>query len=115
MELTSPPLANPATRVQLLSPHQDSAKAHEAAVQFEALLIGQLLQSVREASSGDPSLGGDQAGGSLLDLGQQEFAQMLAAKGGLGLAKLIEQGLTTKVGSAALPASGDRRFGVSGR
>lgn len=75
---------------------QDPKKIREAAQQFESLLIGQLLKSAHDASSGDSALGGDQAGGSLLDLGEQHFAQLLAQNGGFGMAKLIEQGLRKK-------------------
>jgi Rod binding domain-containing protein len=66
----------------------------KAASQFEALLIGQLLQSAR--SGGDDGwLGTDEgdAGSTMTDMSEQVLSTALASKGGLGLAKLVEQGM----------------------
>ncbi|MEO7144979.1 MAG: hypothetical protein ABI165_15890 [Bryobacteraceae bacterium] len=69
----------------------------QAASQFEALMIGQMLQSVREAGSGDfTGTSDDQSGSSLLEMAEQQFAQALSARGGLGLAKMVTDGLTAK-------------------
>ena len=71
------------------------AKIQEAATQFEALLINEMLQSAR-ASGGtgitdDPDA--DSADSSLIELGEQQFSQALASSGGLGIAKMIISGL----------------------
>ena len=73
----------------------DVAKIHSTAQQFEALLIGQLLKTSREAgSSGWLGTGdNDDAGQIGVEVGEQEFARMLAASGGLGLSKTIEAGM----------------------
>jgi Rod binding domain-containing protein len=73
----------------------DAAKVKSAAQQFEALLIGELLKSSREAgSSGWLGTGDDDdAGQTGIEVGEQEFARMLAANGGLGMSKTIEAGL----------------------
>lgn len=63
-------------------------KAQDAAKQFEALLIGQMLRSVRESEEDD-----DSTGATMLDVADQQFAQMLASNGGMGLAKVIAGGL----------------------
>jgi len=72
------------------------AKLHEIAQQFEALLIGEMLKGVREAAK-DSGMDGeddeDPAGESATDLAQTQFAQAIAAQGGLGLSRLIETGL----------------------
>lgn len=81
------------------TPAAGAKKQHEAATQFEALLIGQLLKAAKEASSGDAVFGGDEAGGSLLELANQHLSQTLAAQGGLGLSKMIEKGLQAKAAS----------------
>lgn len=74
--------------------HEEPAKVREAAAQFEALLLAQMLKSVREAASeGWMGAGGDEAGGMMLDVAQEHLAQVLAAQGGLGLADLVTQGL----------------------
>ena len=73
----------------------DLAKIHTTAQQFEALLIGQLLKTSREAgSSGWLGTGdNDEAGQIGMEVGEQEFARMLASSGGLGMSKTIEAGM----------------------
>lgn len=73
----------------------DAAKIRTTAQQFEALLIGELLKTSREAgSSGWLGTGDDDAAGQTgIEVGEQEFARMLAAIGGLGLSKTIEAGM----------------------
>ena len=62
----------------------------KAATQFEAMLLGQMLQSAREADGDD-----DEDGGSALkELGEQQFAQALANSGGIGIANMVVAGLT---------------------
>jgi len=75
---------------------QDSpAKIKDAASQFEALLVGQMLKSAREASSKGLSADNtDSSGDSMMEMAEQQLSKVLAASGGLGLSKLIVQGLT---------------------
>jgi Rod binding domain-containing protein len=74
----------------------NSIKVKDAASQFEALLIGQLLKTAREAGgSGWLGTGEDHAGETALELAEQHFAQVMAAQGGLGLARLVLTGLQT--------------------
>jgi Rod binding domain-containing protein len=68
-------------------------KVAEAAGQFEALLIGQLLRSMREASEGWLGTGEDQAGATMLEVAEEHLARVLSAQGGLGLASLVVKGL----------------------
>jgi Rod binding domain-containing protein len=73
-----------------------SAKIRQAATDFEALLLGQMLKSARVASGG--GLTGDgaddsQENSTLVELGEQQFAQTLASSGGLGIAKMVVTGL----------------------
>ena len=76
------------------APQDDPAKIHDAASQFEALLLAEMLKSVREASGeGWLGAGGDEAGGMMLEVAQEHLAQVLAAQGGLGIARLVEEGL----------------------
>src|ERR1700686_279729 len=73
------------------------AKIEKAAKQFESLLIGQIMKSMHEAgSSGWLGGGEDQAGEAAMELAEDQFAQALASRGGLGLARLIMQGLSAK-------------------
>jgi Rod binding domain-containing protein len=73
---------------------RDPDKVHGAAQQFEALLMGQILRSARQGSTG--WLGGDEdsSGECATDFAEQQFAAVLAQQGGLGLASLISKGLT---------------------
>ena len=70
--------------------------AAEAAKQFEALMIAQMLRAAHESTSS--SLDDDEASSSdaMFDVAGQQFAQVLANSGGLGLAKMIGQGLQPK-------------------
>ena len=69
-------------------------KLETAAKQFEALVLSQLLKSARESSPGGlMGDGADQASSTMSGLAEEHFAQALAAQGGLGLARMISQGL----------------------
>jgi len=95
VEMSPVPLANWADAAEPGVPNlrtDDPAKARDAAHQFEALLLGQILRTAREASGG--WLGEeDTSGSSATDFAEQQLARVLAEKGGLGLSALIEQGL----------------------
>lgn len=77
-------------------PHavKQTAKLKDAASQFEAMLVTQMMQSAR--ASGDGSWAGSESGqdSTMVELGEQQFAQALAASGGLGIAKMVVKGLT---------------------
>ena len=77
--------------------HDTPAKIGKGAQDFEALLLTQMLRSAREAGGGGLTGSGDdedEANSSLMELGEQQFGQALAANGGLGIAKLVVAGLT---------------------
>jgi Rod binding domain-containing protein len=76
------------------------AKIKDAAQQFEALMIGQLLKSAK----GDGESGGwlgagedDQTGQSAVDYAQQQLASVISKNGGIGLTDFIVHGLHKKV------------------
>ncbi len=72
-------------------------KIHEAAEQFEALMIGQMLKSVRENSS---SLDEEEGAGqdSAMEMAEAQFATVLAKGGGLGLSHMVEQSVSRQAG-----------------
>jgi Rod binding domain-containing protein len=95
-------LANPGgTESLILSRDREGAvvntgqhtKIHEAARQFEALLLGQILKSMKDSEGGWMGTGEDQTASSAMEYGQEMLAQQLSSNGGLGLANLIVQGL----------------------
>ena len=71
----------------------DPRKVHDAAQQFEALLMGQLLRSVRQGGTGWLGSDADASGECATDFAEQQFAAVLAQQGGLGLANLVARGL----------------------
>jgi len=71
----------------------DAAKIKDAARQFEALLIGQMLKSMRDSEGGWLGTGDDEASSSAMEYAQEMFAQSLSANGGLGMASLVMKGL----------------------
>ncbi|HEY3825655.1 MAG TPA: hypothetical protein VGL82_13920 [Bryobacteraceae bacterium] len=75
------------------APRDDPAKVKESARQFEALLIGQMMKSMRDSEGGWLGTGEDESASSAMEYAQESFAQALAARGGLGLAAVITKGL----------------------
>jgi Rod binding domain-containing protein len=63
-------------------------KVEGAAKQFEALMIAQMLRTARENTEDHES-----SGSTMLDLADQQFSQLIANNGGLGLTKLIVKGI----------------------
>jgi Rod binding domain-containing protein len=83
-------------------PGANQSKIADAAKQFEALMLGQLLKTARESSDGGwLGTGEDQAGELALDMAEQQFAQAMSARGGLGIAKMVTAGLERGVAKAA--------------
>lgn len=72
----------------------DPEKIRQAASQFEALLIGQVLKTMHEdADEGWLGTGEDQTASSAMGMADEYFAQSIAKRGGLGLATMISKGL----------------------
>ena len=72
----------------------ETAKARDAAQQFEALLLAQVLRGVRESGGGLGKT--EESGDCATDFAEQQFARVLAQQGGLGLAALVASGLEKK-------------------
>ena len=60
-------------------PKDDPVRVKEAARQFEAVLIGQLLKGMRESEGGWMGTGDDQSMSSAMEYAQEMFAQSLSA------------------------------------
>jgi len=69
-------------------------KIRESAKQFEALLIGQIIRTMRESTGGWLGSGEDQASASMSEFAEQQMAQVLSSTGGFGLASLIEKAIS---------------------
>jgi flagellar protein FlgJ len=71
---------------------QDAAKITQAAQQFEAMLIGQIMHSSHSSDGG--WLGSDDSSSSCAtDFAEEQLANTMAQQGGFGLAKMITQNL----------------------
>lgn len=68
-------------------------KSTGAAKDFEALLVAQMLRSVREEGAGWLGTGDDQASDAAFGLGEEQLARALSASGGFGLSHVVEAGL----------------------
>lgn len=69
-------------------------KILNAARQFESLLVEQILRTMREsAQAGWMGSGDDKSSESLMEFAEQEFAKVMSAGGGFGLARMIADGL----------------------
>lgn len=81
----------------------------EAAKQFEALLINEMLKSAHAGGSGDwMGTSEDQSGSALSEMAEQQFAQLLASNGGVGLAKLVANGLSRASAERAVKADANQ-------
>jgi Rod binding domain-containing protein len=76
-------------------------KTKDAAVQFEALLVGQILKSAHEEEGGWLGAGEDQTAGSAMQMADEYFARALTSHGGLGLARMISAGLDQSVAAGS--------------
>ena len=85
---------SPQSAAESASPTPEKVK--DAARQFEALLIGQMLKSIKDSQGGWFGTGEDEASSSAMEYAQEMFAQSLSASGGLGLARMVVAGLEPK-------------------
>lgn len=79
----------------ITAPSANAAKLRESAEAFEALLIGQMLKSAREAGGGWFGGGEDQAASTATGMAEEHLAQTLASQGGLGLASMVMKGVAS--------------------
>lgn len=69
-------------------------KILNSAKQFESLLVAQMMKSMQDSEGGWLGTGDDQSSSAAMEYGQEAFAQAVSANGGLGLAKMVADGLT---------------------
>jgi len=82
-------------------------KIEGVAKQFEAVMIQTLLKTARDASGGgwlgDEGSPDDESGSLVMDMAEQGLAQAMAARGGMGIAKMVTDNLER--GRAKTPSS----------
>jgi flagellar protein FlgJ len=101
--LPSPALRDPARAAPALG-RAEAARLREAARDFEAILLQQLLKTMRRASPGGAVLSRGGTGGERLyrDLIDEQMAAALARGGGTGLADVLVRALQGPAGQKAL-------------
>ncbi len=72
----------------------DPVQLKKVAAEFESLLLAQMLKSARESCSGGWSGEDEESGSTMIEIAEQQLARLMAAKGGVGLSKLVVSGLT---------------------
>ncbi len=94
--LSAPLLAGAPPAAPVPSAKDTPDKIRKAAADFEALLIAQMLKSTRESGGGmtGDEEEQDETNSTMLELGEQQLAQVLANSGGLGIAKMVIAGMT---------------------
>ena len=88
--------------------------AADAARQFEALLIQEMLKSAKSGASGGALGGEDEANSALSDMAEQQFSQLLASNGGIGLAKLVMDGMAQRDAGKGQSPDADRQHSAGG-
>lgn len=90
------PIGLPDAAAGTVTPTQQDSpeKIKDAARQFEALLLSQIMKSMRDSEGGWMGTDEDDASSSAMEYAQEMFARSLSAGGGLGLANLVAKGLT---------------------
>jgi len=74
-------------------PKDTPDKILNAAKQFESLLVAQMMKSMQDAEGGWLGTGDDESSSAAMEYGQEAFAQAISLNGGLGLAKMVADGL----------------------
>ena len=89
-----------------VNPKNSPERITDSASQFEALLMGQIMKAAHQ-NDGD-GWGGeesDQASATAMDFANEYFARSLASTGGLGLSKMIVEGLTRQSATHSSPVT----------
>lgn len=71
----------------------DTKKAHKSAVEFESILLASWLEKMQQTIQTLPGDDQDPGADTFQSLGVQAISGALAARGGLGIAKLVEKHL----------------------
>jgi Rod binding domain-containing protein len=84
---------------------QSTGKIADAARQFEALMIGQILKSAQGPEGWLGAGDDDETASTSIEMAEEYLGQAIANGGGLGIAKLVTQGLTHKESTRASSAT----------
>lgn len=85
----------------------DKEKLAGVAKQFEAIFVRQMLSAARKTDFGNELFGGIGAIDTFREMQDSQFADIMANKGTLGLAKMIEAHLAKFAGAPSTSAGAD--------
>lgn len=80
----------------------EDAKLKKATEDFEGMLLGQMLQSMRESALGGWQENQDQSGAVAIEMAESQLAQVMASQGGLGIARTLQTAMARQRQSAQL-------------
>ena len=83
----------------------EESKLRKAAEDFEGLLLGQMLQSIRESALGGWQENHDQAGAVALEMAETQLAQVMASQGGLGIARTLQASMKNRSSEPEKPSA----------
>lgn len=84
----------------------EETRLAKAAIDFEGLLLGQMLQSIRESALGGWQDNHDQGGAVALEMAETQLAQVMASQGGLGIARTLTDSMKNRAPANEASASG---------
>ena len=87
----------------------DKQAARKVAREFEALMVHEMIKSMRATAGKDPLTSGGRGEEIYRSMLDQEYAQAIASQGTMGLARYIEQQLNRTERSAAVQPKTERR------
>ena len=94
LSLSAPQIPLLSSGLDTPSKHDTPEKIEQAAKQFESLLIAQLMKSMHDPTSKGWLGEDDESSECATEMAEEQFAQALANGGGLGLSRMIVQGLS---------------------
>lgn len=93
-----------------LPPATNTARLSSAAKEFESVLLGQWLKDAESSFGTVPGSEEDDAGGAQMkEFAMQHVAADIAARGGIGIASMVESALAKQETPQAAPAEGKGR------
>lgn len=97
-------ITTPSQGMSLTPQAQTKADLEQAAKQFEAIFMRQMISAMRSASL-DEGLGDSSATLQFRDMADARIADSMAERGGLGVAQVLVQQLGAKLAPAVDPAA----------
>lgn len=94
--MTTAPVASPSATAQVTAANPQRAELREAAQQFEAILLRQMLASARTTDFGGSDLFG-QSDKTFTEMRDARFAEIASGSGQLGFAAAIEKQLAGRL------------------